>query len=80
MIKEDLLKRLNIIEGHINGIKKMVNDERDCKEIITQTKAVRSSLDKVQFLIAKEYALKCLTNDDINLEEKLSDIISLIAK
>ncbi len=80
MIKSDLIKRLNIIEGHINGIKKMIEDERDCKEIITQMKAVRSSLDKVQILIAKEYAIKCLNKDGVNLEEKLNDVISLIAK
>ncbi len=80
MIKEDLIKRLNIIEGHINGIKKMIDDERDCKDIITQTKAVRSSLDKVQTLIVKQYAIKCLQKDDIDLEEKLNNIISLIAK
>ncbi len=80
MIKKDLIKRLNIIEGHINGIKKMIDDERDCRDIITQTKAVKSSLNKVETMIIKKYAIKCLQKDDVDIEEKLSEIISLITK
>ena len=48
--EEDIKKivnRLNRIEGQIGGIRKMVEDNRYCPEIITQVSAVQSSLNSL---------------------------------
>ncbi len=39
--KTDVLKRLNYIEGHLGGIRKMVESDQYCVDILRQTYAVR---------------------------------------
>lgn len=52
---DDKLKnRIKRTRGQIDGILKMMDDERDCEEVLNQLSAVRSSLDKVMALIASE--------------------------
>ena len=42
------LSKLNRIAGQIEGIKKMITDHRDCTEVLTQLRAVRSALKTVE--------------------------------
>jgi len=50
-VKEGALKRLNYIKGHIEGIRRMVEEERYCVDILKQTYAVKKALDEVEALI-----------------------------
>ena len=50
-IQEDALKRLNYIEGHLNGVRKMVEGDRYCVDILKQTYAVRRALEKMEALV-----------------------------
>ena len=43
--KKALMTRLNRIEGQIRGIKAMVEDDRYCVDILTQTQAVQAALN-----------------------------------
>ncbi len=45
--KQDVIKRLNKIEGQIKGIRKMIDEEKNCVDILTQIAAVRSAINKV---------------------------------
>jgi DNA-binding FrmR family transcriptional regulator len=45
--------RLNRIRGQIDGIKKMIIKQRECKEILSQLKAVRSAVRSVEAYILK---------------------------
>ncbi|MEK7208096.1 MAG: metal-sensitive transcriptional regulator [Patescibacteria group bacterium] len=47
-IKQKLLRRLSVIEGQLRGVKRMVEEERYCVEIITQTEAVKHALSGVE--------------------------------
>ena len=42
-----LMHRLRRLEGQVRGIQRMVEERRDCHEIITQLAAVRSAVDQV---------------------------------
>ncbi|MCP5096732.1 MAG: metal-sensitive transcriptional regulator [Chloroflexi bacterium] len=59
-VKNDLQKRLRRIEGQVRGIHKMVDDERDCQEIIQQLTAVRSAVQNARLQFLREYARECL--------------------
>ena len=48
---KEQLKRINRIEGQVRGIKKMVEEERYCIDIITQSSAIRSALSAVEDLM-----------------------------
>src|SRR5258707_10855841 len=51
--KPDVLKRLSYIEGHIAGIRKMVEEDKYCVDILRQTYAVRKALEKLEAIIVE---------------------------
>jgi DNA-binding FrmR family transcriptional regulator len=54
-IKNKALRRLKIIEGQIRGLQDMVDKEKYCIDIITQTSAVRKALSGVEDLILENH-------------------------
>lgn len=46
--KKNLLNRLARVEGQVRGLKKMVEEDKYCIEVITQSSAVRSALAAVE--------------------------------
>ncbi len=57
-INQKLLRRLSIIEGQLRGIKRMVEDERYCVDIITQTEAVKNALSGVENALLEKHLSK----------------------
>jgi DNA-binding FrmR family transcriptional regulator len=55
-----IVNRLSRIEGHIRGIKTMVQENRDCPEVLTQIAAVRGALDRVARMILDEHLTECI--------------------
>lgn len=69
-------RRLKRAQGQIGGIIKMIEDERDCQEIVTQLAAVSKALDRAGFAVISTGLKECLTNpesDNVDLSslEKL---------
>lgn len=60
---KDLINRLSKIEGQIRGIKKMVEDERYCIDIITQVSAAKSALNSFTKVVLNEHIKTCVVND-----------------
>ncbi len=54
-IKSKTLRRLKLVEGQIRGIQKMVEDEKYCVDIITQSSAVKEALAGVEQLILENH-------------------------
>ena len=50
-VKEDALKRLNYVEGHLAGIRRMVQEDKYCVDVLKQTHAVRRAIQKIEALI-----------------------------
>jgi CsoR family transcriptional regulator, copper-sensing transcriptional repressor len=55
VVKQKLTRRLKIIEGQIKGLQKMVEDEKYCIDIITQTSAVRNALSSVEDVMLENH-------------------------
>lgn len=53
---------LHRIIGQLNGLDKMLDDNRDCNEIITQLMAARASLEKLGLLILNNESSHCFIN------------------
>src|SRR5262245_47067595 len=58
--KSDVLKRLNYIEGHLGGIRKMVENDEYCVDILRQTYAVRKAIEKLEALILENHLQTCV--------------------
>ena len=58
--KPDVLKRLSFIEGHLKGIRKMVEEEQYCVDILKQTYAVKRAIDKLDALLLEGHLRGCV--------------------
>ncbi len=54
------LQRLRRIEGQVRGLLRMVEDERYCVEILTQLRAVRAALRRVEDSVLREHVEHCV--------------------
>ena len=84
IVKEDLQKRLRRIEGQVRGVQKMLDEDRDCHEIVQQLTAIRSAVQGASLIFMREYASDCLTNvdasDKATREMLVNDLIGLLGK
>lgn len=82
LIKEDINKRLNRIEGQVRGIQKMVVNDEDCNSILVQIAAIRSAINKVGGIILENYAQNCVTDaiEKGKDKEVVSELIDTIIK
>ena len=54
-------RRLSIIAGQINGLKKMVDEEKYCVDILTQLSAIQASLRGVGEVTVRQHLETCVT-------------------
>jgi DNA-binding FrmR family transcriptional regulator len=67
----EVIKRLRRAEGQIRGVIAMLEDGRDCAEVVTQLAAVSRALDRAGFKIVASGLQQCLTADPDSEERKL---------
>ncbi len=54
-IKKKVLRRLSLIKGQLGGVTKMVDNERYCVDIITQSSAIKEALSGVEDLMLQNH-------------------------
>jgi DNA-binding FrmR family transcriptional regulator len=77
------LNRLKRTEGQLRGIQKMIEDEKECVDVITQLSAVSSSVNRIMGIIVAENLKNCLENPDSDTEtqkQKIDQAVQLIVK
>ena len=72
-----VLNRLSRASGHLNAVKKMVEDGRDCSEILIQLAAVRSEISNTGKIILKDHLDHCVINA---VRENDEDAITYLKK
>ncbi|WP_105615985.1 metal-sensing transcriptional repressor [Vallitalea okinawensis] len=58
--KKKVVNRLSRIIGHMEAIKKMVEDDRNCNEVLIQISAVKSALNNTGKLILTDHLNHCV--------------------
>lgn len=75
---ENLQKRLNRISGQINGVSKMINENRYCGDVLIQIAAIESALKEVGYIVLKDHLFTCVSsdikNDDFSSLEEAIEI------
>lgn len=61
---DHVVKRLRRAQGQIGGILRMIEEGRDCKDVITQVAAVSKALDRAGFAIISLGMQQCLADPD----------------
>lgn len=81
--KKDILNRLKRAEGQLRGIQKMIDDDQECIDIVTQLTAVRSSINRTMGLVISQkirQVMETPLEDQQEQEEKIQEALNLIIK
>ena len=57
--RDDVLKRLNFIEGHLGGVRRMVEADSYCVDVLKQTYAVRRAIEKLEQIMLEGHLKTC---------------------
>ncbi|MHD0447239.1 persulfide-sensing transcriptional repressor CstR [Staphylococcus cohnii] len=78
-----MVNRINRIQGQLNGVIKMMEEEKDCKDVITQLSASKSSIQRLMGVIISENLIECVksADDDNELSQKqINEAVNLLVK
>ena len=79
------LPRLNRISGQVAGVKKMIEEHRQCPEILTQLRAIRSAIRGLEANILERHLGHCITDslsggDKDEINKKVEELKTLFKK
>ena len=83
--KEQVSARLRRIEGQVRGIRRMVDENRYCMDVLAQTASISAALRGVEECIMKQHLETCVadamrSNDDQAKQEKIEEVMAAIAR
>lgn len=71
-VRDDLHKRLRRIEGQVRGIQAMLDEDRECRDIVTQIAAATKALEQVGFRMLASGLASCLQDPEKSAAEGYS--------
>ncbi|KAA9022622.1 metal-sensitive transcriptional regulator [Niallia endozanthoxylica] len=85
MYYDDQMKnRVKRIEGQLRGILRMMEEDKECKEVITQLSAVRTAIDRTIGVVVSSNLVECVQKNhdqgDKNTEELVKEAVNLLIK
>ena len=83
--RDDIASRLSRIEGQIQGLKRMVEEDRYCGDILDQIHSVQQALKSVGRAITRNHLETCVTEvirsgDESAAQESYDEIMGLLEK
>jgi len=57
---KQITNRLNRVDGQLHGVLRMIEDTRECQDVVTQLSAIKSALDRTIGLIVSENLEQCV--------------------
>ena len=82
-VDQKVINRAKRAEGQLAGVIRMMEDERECMDVVTQLSAVRSSIDRIIGIVVAENLYECINNPDEDSEvqqAKIEKAMQLIMK
>jgi len=81
---DQMKNRIKRIEGQLRGIIKMMEEDKDCKEVITQLSATRSAIDRTIGVIVSSNLVECVQKaneqGEKSMEELVQEAVNLLVK
>lgn len=78
---KDLIHRLNRIEGQVRGIKKMVESDTYCTDILVQVSAVNAALNSFNKVLLANHIRTCVANDIRDgKEETIDELVATLQR
>lgn len=83
--KEDVLRRLNRVEGQVRGLKRLVEEDTYCVDVMTQISSVHEALRSVGKILMRNHLQHCVTDalrdgDNSKAEKTYQEMMDMIYK
>ncbi len=81
--KEETIRRLKIIEGHLKKVRKMVEDDQYCIDILNQSLAVQNSLKKVDEIVLEGHLQSCVRQamkNNKNFKKAIEELLKVFRR
>ena len=77
--RTDILKRFAFIEGHLQGVRRMVEQDKYCVDVLKQTYAVRRAIEKMEGLMLDNHLHTCVIDGikDGREEQVMGELVEL---
>lgn len=80
-----ILTRLSRIEGQVRGVRRMIEEERYCIDVLDQIQAVKAALRKVEEAVLKDHAAHCVAHaiesgDAGDQRRKFQELVELLGR
>ncbi len=79
---QNINKRLQRLEGQVRGVRGMLQEERDCQDVLTQLAAIRGAAHQIALLLVENYAIECLSNPTAtdSADKTISKMVNILGK
>ena len=77
--RDDAIKRLSYMQGHLEGVRRMVEEDKYCVDILKQLFAVRRAAEKLSTLLLQDHLNTCVVSGvrDGREQEVLRELVEL---
>ena len=78
-VKEECLKRVNYISGHLDGVRRMIDQDVYCVDVLKQTYAVRRAIEKLESILLDGHLHTCVVEGikDGREEQVVGELLDL---
>ncbi len=78
--KDDILKRLARVEGQVGGVKRMVEEDRYCIDVLTQIEAAQAALNKIALGLVDDHVRHCMRGGEGATEEQVQELMGAVGR
>ncbi|TMU88212.1 metal-sensitive transcriptional regulator [Bacillus sp. BHET2] len=80
---KEVTNRMKRLEGQVRGVLKMMEDEKHCKDVVTQLSAVRTAVDRTIGLIVAKNLEACIKESEEeggNAEDAIQEAVNMLVR
>lgn len=80
---DQMKNRVKRIEGQLRGILRMMEEEKDCKDVITQLSATRTAIDRTIGVVVSSNLVECVraaNEEGHNTEDLVKEAVNLLVR
>jgi CsoR family transcriptional regulator, copper-sensing transcriptional repressor len=78
--KQQLLTRLARVEGQVGGVKRMVEEDRYCIDVLTQIEAAQAALNKIALGLVDDHVRNCMRGGKGASEEQVQELMGAVGR
>jgi DNA-binding FrmR family transcriptional regulator len=78
--KDELLTRLARVEGQVRGVKRMVEEDRYCIDVLTQIEAAQAALNKIALGLVDDHVRNCMQGGKGASEEQVEELMGAVGR